>query len=103
MYEEIFTTVSGLGHGGEDEGPLGNSQSDVDSPSLSPCLLPISGWERKRLGMVAACFLRNLYSTRPQPICFPFMQQEEMRQSSVCAHTYFKSFVFFLGLFSLFF
>lgn len=99
MYEEIFTTVSGLGHGGKDEGPLGKSQSDVDSPSLSPCLLPTSGWVRKGLGMVAACFLRNLYST----ICFPFMQQEEMRQSSVCAHTYFKSFIFFLGLFSLFF
>lgn len=94
---------------GEDERPAGNSQPGADTPSLSLSLLPPAGWEGRELGMVAACFLRNLYTRslfiRIQPICVPFMWHKEMRQGSASAHTYFKSFIlfFFIGLFSFFF
>lgn len=49
--------------------------------------------------MVAACFLRNLYTRslfiRTQPIGVPSMRHKEMRQGSASAHTYFKSFILF--------
>lgn len=74
-------------------------------------LLPPAGWEEWELRMVAACFLRNLYTRslfiRTQPIGVPSMRHKEMRQGSASAHTYFKSFILFLffytGLFSFFF
>lgn len=67
--------------------------------AVPPCLLPTPGWGGQELGMVAACFLLNLWPDlslcKIQPIYIPFMLHKEMRQGSAVAHTYLKYFLFF--------
>lgn len=64
-----------------------------------PASYPLLAGGGQELGMVAACFLLNLWPDlslcKIQPIYIPFMLHKEMRQGSAVAHTYLKYFLFF--------